>query len=73
MSELRDKRTPRLTTAQRDMLRAFGGYDYGEGHVRPAGRRTADALVRRGLLRRRLEHWYAITDAGRTLLPSARR
>lgn len=55
----------RLTRPQREMLDEFKGSMYGDRHVRAKYRRTADVLVRAGLLRPTVDGWYEITAAGR--------
>lgn len=64
--------SPRLSPAQRELLVAIAGYAYGEGHVRPSGRRTADILVRHGLLERIGQGWHKVTPAGRIALDQQR-
>jgi hypothetical protein len=58
----------RLTAAQWDMLSRIAESQYGEHHVRPLGHRTADVLVRHGLLSPQLHSWYAITPKGREIV-----
>jgi hypothetical protein len=58
----------RLTAAQWDMLSRIAESQDGGHCVRPRGRRTADVLVRHGLLRPELYSWYAITPEGREIV-----
>lgn len=56
----------RLTRPQQELLDEFKGSTiYGDRHVRAKYRRTADVLVRAGLLRPTVNGWYEITAAGR--------
>lgn len=67
MASRSEQRTSiRLTTVQREMLDEFKGSMYGDRHVPPKYRRTADALVKAGLLRRAVRDWYEITEQGRS-------
>jgi hypothetical protein len=61
------KRTS-LTPVQRELLAEFKSSSYPDRHVSPRYRRSAEALVRAGLLKRCIggdSGWYEITEAGK--------
>ena len=59
--------TSRLTPVQRELLAEFQGSQHADRYVTPRYRRSAEALVRAGLLKPCLgQGWYEITSRGRS-------